>query len=107
MFTKLIRLEDGTLVEVEALPDEVQQISGGSTAKRVESNFKKIAPILKNICRPITETWHELNKEFSIEQTEVEIGMSFEGEGNIYITKSKAGANLKVKLTLKPKELEN
>lgn len=103
MPTKLIRLEDGTLVEVETSPDEAQQISGGSTAKRVEANFDKISPILRKVCRPITETWKELSKEMLVEQAEVEIGLSFEGEGNIYITKSKASANLKVKLVLKQK----
>lgn len=103
MSTKLIRLEDGTLVEVEALPDESQQISGGSTAKRVEANFNKISPILRKVCRPIANTWKELNQEMLIEQAEVEIGFSFEGEGNIYITKSKAAMNLKVKLVMKQK----
>lgn len=39
----------------------------------------------------------------NIEQAEIELGLSFEGEGNLYITKSKAGASLTVKLTLKPK----
>jgi hypothetical protein len=111
MPTKLIRLEDGTLVEIETSPNEAQQISGGSTAKRVEANFDKISPILQKICRPLTETWKELSKEMLIEQAEVEIGLSFEGEGNLYITKSKASANLKVKLVLKQKisdqEIEN
>lgn len=39
-----------------------------------------------------------------IERAEIELGLSFEGEGNLYVTKSSAGANLKVKLSLKPKE---
>lgn len=40
----------------------------------------------------------------SIEQAEVELGLSFEGEGNLFVTKSTLGANLKIKLILKPKE---
>lgn len=43
MATKLIRLEDGTLVEVEVTGDEVQQISG-SLADRVDATFSKIKP---------------------------------------------------------------
>jgi hypothetical protein len=39
-----------------------------------------------------------------IEQAEVEIGLSFEGQGNLYVAKSAIGANLTVKLVLKPKE---
>lgn len=102
MATKLIQLEDGTLVEVEVPPDQAQEISS-SFAKRVDESFDKIKPILINTCRPITAAWKEISKDMEIEQAEVELGLSFEGEGNLYITKSKAGANLKVKLVLKPK----
>jgi len=100
--TKLIELEDGTLVEVEVSEDQIQQISGGF-ADKVSSTFDKVRPILLNVCRPITEVWSELNKEMQVEQAEVQLGLNFEGEGNLYITKSKAGANLTVKLVLKPK----
>ncbi|WP_293056153.1 CU044_2847 family protein [Okeania sp. SIO2B3] len=42
-----------------------------------------------------------------IQQAEVEVSFNFEGESNLYITKAKAGGNLKVKLVLKPKQSEN
>ena len=103
MNTKLIELEDGTLVEVKVPPDQAQQISGGF-ANKVTSTFEKIRPILTKICQPMTATWSELNKDMNIEQAEIELGLSFEGEGNLYITKSKAGANLTVKLIMKPKD---
>lgn len=102
MATKLIRLEDNTLVEVEVTADQVQPISGGF-ADHVNATFDKIRPILINTCRPIASTWAELNQDMNIESAEVEIGFSFEAEGNLYVTKSKAGANLTVKLVLKPK----
>jgi Trypsin-co-occurring domain 1 len=101
MATKLIKLEDGTLIEVEVEEAEARQIAG-SVADRVNSTFDKIQPILVKTCRPIMAAWKELNKEMEIEQAEVEIGFSFEGEGNIYITKAKASSNVKVKLVLKP-----
>lgn len=63
--------------------------------------------MLISISLPIAEVWKEINKEMEIEQAEVEMGFNFEGEGNLYITKAKAGANLTVKLVLKPKQLEN
>ena len=102
MPTKLIKLEDGTLIEVEIPGDQMDQISGGMAAK-VGSTFEKIKPILINICRPIISIWNEISKEMLIESAEVELGLSFEGEGNLYVTKSKAGANLNLKLMLKPK----
>ena len=101
MATKLIELEDGLLVEVEVPEDQAQQISGG-LADRVSSTFNKIRPLLVKTCRPVAAAWQELSREMEIEQAEVELGLSFEGEGNLYITKSTAGANLTVKLVLKP-----
>lgn len=103
MATKLIELEDKTLVEVEIPGDQVEPVAGG-VADKVHSTLKKIKPILINTCRPIMEAWQELNQDMHIEQAEVELGLSFEGEGNVYITKAKTGANVTVKLILKPQE---
>ena len=100
MATKLIELEDGALVEVEISPEQVQRTAGGP-AEKVNSTFDKIKPLLLKVCHPISEAWKELNKEIYIEQVEVGVGLSFEGEGNLFITKSKAGANLTVKMILK------
>jgi len=102
MATQLIELGDGTLVEVKVEPGQAQPISGGF-ANKVTTTFDKICPLLAKICRPIADGWKELNQDMNIEQAEVELGLSFEGEGNLYVTKSKAGANLTVKLVLKPK----
>ncbi len=103
MNTKLIELEDGILVEVEVPEDQAQQISS-RFADKVNTTFDKIKPILLKTCRPVAAAWKELNQDMQIEQAEVEIGFNFEGEGNIYVTKAKAGSNLKIKLLLKPKE---
>ena len=103
MAGKLIRLEDGLLIEAEVAESQAEQISGGY-AKTVTASLEKIRPILTSLCKPFAETWKEVNKEVSIEQAEVEIGLKFEGEGNLYITKAKTGANLTVKLVMRPKE---
>lgn len=104
MTTKLIRLgEDGPLVEVEVSEEQAQPISGGF-ADKVHTTFENIQPILVEVCRPIARAWQEINKEMFIKEAEIELGLSFEAEGNLYITKSKAGANLTVKLVLKPEE---
>ncbi len=49
MGSKLIKLADGTLVEVEVNEKEASEISGG-IAKRVETSFSEIAPLLTRIC---------------------------------------------------------
>ncbi len=101
MSTRLIRLEDDTLVEVEASPDQVQPISGG-LAPKVAGTLENLEPLLVKVCRPIRSAWKEMSREMQIDSVEVEIGFSFEGEGDVYVVKAKAGANLKVKLVLKP-----
>lgn len=103
MATKLIQLEDETLVEVEVQSDQAQPISGGF-ADQVDTTFDKIRPVLLRVCRPIVDVWQEINQDMNIEQAEVTLGFAFEGEGNLYIVKSKASANLTVKLVLKPKK---
>lgn len=104
MATKLIELEDGTFVEIEAQVDEIQQIAGG-VAKKVSATFENIKPILTKAYHPIIAAVRELNQDMNIDQAEVELGLSFEGEGNLYVTKAKSSANLTVKLILKPDSL--
>jgi len=101
MATRLIRLAEGVLVEAEVADEDARPISGGA-AKQVAATIDTIRPLLVKVCRPLTDTWAELNQEMAVEQAEVELGLSFEGEGNLYVTKAKAGASLTVKLVLKP-----
>jgi hypothetical protein len=102
--TKLVELNDGILVEIEVRDEDVEPISG-KLAERIDASLDAIQPVLLRICRPIVAIWKEINQEMHIEQTEIELGLSFEGEGNLYITKAKAGANLTVKLVFKPPEV--
>jgi hypothetical protein len=99
MTTQLIRLSDGTLVEVEMPSDISEPISGGS-ARRVDSTLENLAPLLIKTCQPIVSAWKEIKRSINIDSAEIELGLSFEAEGNLYIAKSKGGANLKVKLKL-------
>jgi len=102
MSTKLIKMGDGTLIEVEASSDDIQQISS-KAAQQVQDTLPRIKPLLINICKPVLAAWKEMSQDMDIQQAEIELGLSFEGEGNVYIAKAKSGANLSVKLTLKPK----
>ena len=103
MPTKLIKLEEGILVEVEVPEEEAKKISN-RLADKVESTVNVIKPVLITICRPIIEAWKDINQEMQVEQAEVEIGFGFEAEGNVYVTKAKADTNIKVKLMLKPSD---
>jgi hypothetical protein len=102
MISKLIQLEDGTLVQVEATGNERQQISGGG-AEKVEATFDKIKPVLLNVCQPLVATVKGLRDYVDLEQVEVEVGLSFDIEGNIYVAKTSLGTNVLVRMTLKKK----
>ncbi len=103
MSSKLVELEDGILVEVEVSPDQAQQIAGG-LAEKVDATLDKVKPILIKTCRPILAAWEEIGQDIHVKTAEIELGLSFEGEGNLYVTRSKASANLSVKLVLGNKE---
>ncbi len=100
MTSKLIKLADGTLVEVEAQGDEVQQIAGG-LAEKVDAAMGKIKPVLLKTCQPIVAAVKELREDIDIEKVEIEVGLSFDIEGNIYVAKTNFGANVLVRMALK------
>lgn len=104
MATMLIQFIDGVLLEVDAPDDRVEQISGGM-AHRVSSSLSSIESIVTNACRPVIAAWKELGKEMLVQGAEVELGLSFEGEGNAYIAKARSGANITVRLSLLPREV--
>lgn len=103
MATQLVQLKNGLMVEAEMPGQTGEQIAGGIRTLGV-SFEEKVKPLLLEICEPFANTWQELNKKMRVEQAEVEIGFSFEGEGNLFITKAKTGANFTVKLTLSPEK---
>lgn len=101
MASKLIKLADGTLVEIESVGDQVTAIAGG-VADKVDTAIDSIKPLILRACKPISEIYKELDKDMTIEQVELELGLGFEAEGDLFITKAKGNANLTVKITIKP-----
>lgn len=100
MGSRLYRLDDGTLVEVET-QDDARQISV-DVAGKIETTFEKsIKPILQKTCVSVSEAMKNIRENVSLEQVEIEMGLSFETEGNLYITKATLGANILVRMTLK------
>jgi hypothetical protein len=101
MSSQLIQLQDGVFVEVEA-PEAPSRLLSGSFADKVNANIDKIKPILTSVAKPILATWNEINQDMLVEQAEVELGLRFDIEGNVYITKASAEGNITIKLVLKP-----
>jgi hypothetical protein len=100
MATKLIQLEDGLLVEAEVPENQAEPISG-RVVDRVNTTLDVIEPLLTKACRPITAAWQQLSQEVQIDHAQIALGMSFTGEGNVYIAKATTGANLTVTLVFR------
>jgi len=98
---KLIRLQEGTLVEVEVPQDALEQYADGIMNK-MNSSVDQLRQTLVNICRPISAAWVLISQEMQVEGADVEVGLSFEAGGDLYIAKAKTGAHFTVKLKLKP-----
>ena len=104
MSKKLIELDNGLLMEVDVPASEIEMISGGGDmVERVKSSMDRVESILTQSVEPIANAYANLHQSIKLEQAEVEIGIGFSAEGNIFVAKGNANANLKVKLVLKPK----
>ena len=105
MSKKLIELDNGLLIEVDVPKSEIEMISGGGgdMVERVKSSMDRVEAILTQSVEPIANAYANLHQSIKLEQAEVEIGIGFSAEGNIFVAKGNANANLKVKLVLKPK----
>ena len=101
---KLIELKDDLLIEVEVPEDQVNQIAGaGEVLQHVDTAIDSVRDVLLKTCRPVVSVWNELNKEMSINNVEVELNLGFSAEGSVFLAKTSGSANLKIKLSIKPK----
>ncbi|MEZ5040155.1 MAG: CU044_2847 family protein [Saprospiraceae bacterium] len=100
--TKLIKLKDGTLVEVTDLSDRMQKISN-KNAEKVEKGLEQIEPLFQRAIDSVVKNISWETDSLLIDQIEIELGMGFEAEGNIYVVKGKGSANFNVKFCIKPK----
>lgn len=103
MTSQLVELKDGILMEVDIPEDQLRQISGSSNRQQVDTTIDALESILLKVCKPIINTFDELNKDMTINEVEIEIGLGFEVEGSFFIAKGKTNTSLTIKLKLIPK----
>ena len=103
MNTKLIRLKDDILVEVK-IPEREAELVGfrDSIDEKLETSFNNLKKLLQNVVHPYKAAIKEIGKDMEIDSAELELGLSFEAEGNIYVANATTGANIVVKLSFKP-----
>lgn len=102
--TKQLIEMDGVLIEVDIAESQIESISGdGDVVTKVGASMDTVKDLLLRSIKPITETYKLLNQDLDLEKAEIEVGVGFSAEGNIFIAKGKGSANLSVKLVLSPK----
>ena len=104
MTTQLIELRDGLLVEVQSDPDEQPRQIVASAASRVDGAMDQARELLCKAVEPVASVWDELNRDLTIEQVEIELGLGFEATGRLFIAEGTGKANVSFKLTLRPKQ---
>jgi hypothetical protein len=103
MSTELIKLRDGTLVEVQAPKDGFQQLVS-RRAKFVDATMDSITPLITKVCDRVTAAMEDLIGRADVAQAEVSVSLGFEVSGDLYIARSTTDANLTVKLVLQRPE---
>lgn len=102
MGSHMIQLSDGTYVEVEVSSDRVREVSG-STAERVAASFEDLRPLVLRVCEPLRSLWTDLRRQIEVDSLEVELGISFEAEGNMFVTRATAAANMTLRISFTPR----
>jgi NTP-dependent ternary system trypsin peptidase co-occuring protein len=101
MVNRLVQLKDGILIEVEEAEGRQRPIAASDGIDKVGKSLDQVKIVLERIATAMKECWDSTAAKLEISQLEIELGLSFEAEGNLFVTKAKGGANLVVKLTAK------
>jgi Trypsin-co-occurring domain 1 len=105
MASRYIELKDRIIVEVGS-PGEGRVEMNSAILDQVDFSMKQVGDIVDRIVRPIGESFRDMQKAvdvpIEVEKAEVEIGLSFSAEGNIFITKAKTEGSLSVKIVFVP-----
>jgi hypothetical protein len=100
MPARLIRLSDGVLVEIEAQPGLWQPISASDALPQVDAAIDKASKTLVLVCRSLAQAVEKISETVSVTNVEASVGLGFEAEGNLYVTKAKGTASIEVKISM-------
>lgn len=100
MHSRLIELADGIYVEVTAASGEPEEVSG-RLAKKVDASLDKLVPVLNRLCAIAGQVLTSEGNGPRPDSAEVEFGIGFEGEGDLYLAKLRTSANVIIRLSIK------
>ena len=94
---QLIKFKEGITVEVAENPNRVQAVSG-KAADKVASGFESATEVLSSIIKTVSRSIKKELEAAGVAEAELEFGVGFSIEGNIYITKTTGEGNLSVRM---------
>jgi hypothetical protein len=99
---ELIRFMKGDVLVEVARPDATLPVAG-TGADKVEASFEAAVKRLEPVLAPVVTAVQGSIARSGVKQAEVTLAFSFTAEGNLFLTKATAEANLEVKLTFEAK----
>jgi len=103
MTTELIRLQDDLLVEVQSNPEDTPRQIAASAAERAEGAMDQARELLLKAVQPLASVWDELNRDLTIDEVEIQLGLGFEASGKLFIVQGTGSANISFTLKVRPK----
>jgi len=103
MSTELIQLQDGLLVEVQSNPEDTPRQIAASAAELAEGAMDQARELLLKAVQPLASVWGELNRDLTIDEVEIQLGLGFEAKGKLFIVQGTGSANLRFTLKVRPK----
>lgn len=100
----LIKFEDGIIVEVQ--PSKAVRESSSAAFVPIEKGLGTALGILPNIVNSVggalKDVYDTLNVPLRVANAEVEIGLSFSIEGDLFVASAKAEGTIILKITFDP-----
>jgi len=95
----IIRFADGVMVEVAPNPTPGEPVSGRSV-ERTSQAFQAAAEVVGLALKSVVSSVQRAVRESGASTAELEFGVGFSVEGNVYVTKISGEGNLTVKVTI-------
>jgi Trypsin-co-occurring domain 1 len=95
----IVRFADGVMVEISRNPTPAEPVAG-KAVERANQAFQAAAEILASALKAVVSPVQRAVRESGAKEAELEFGVAFTVEGNIYVTKVTGEGNITVKVTV-------
>jgi hypothetical protein len=97
-----LELREGVIVEVGS-PGAQREEMHSAALERVDATLETVGDVMERLVKPLIKSFADMKQALDVpievKEAELEVGLSFSAEGNIFITKATAEGSLKIKVT--------